>query len=153
MKNHNAIIFDLLDVLFFFHEEKRDTKEMFSVLKPGLEILLKCHAQLNAQGERKYKLYVLSNATSDSHANLITNHPEIFAYFDGIVTSSSSGYQKPDAKAFYYLIDRYKLDPKQCIFIDDKKVNVLTARAVGMHGIVCDSHDSVKKELQKLSII
>ena len=149
---HYAIIFDLRDVLFNHHPEHRGTEKQFSVIKEGLEMLLKCHAQIDEHGAQKHKLYVLSNASPDSRHNFITHHPDIFSYFDGIVMSGNTGFAKPDARAFYHIMHRYNLDPAQCIFIDDKKVNVLAAQAVGMQGILCDTHENAMQALKKLGV-
>ncbi len=150
-KNHN-IIFDLRDVIFNYHPEHRDTKKQFSVIKKGLEILLKCHAAIDEHGKKKNKLYVLSNASPESHNNFIAYHSDIFNYFDGIITSGLSGFSKPDARAFYNCIDRYNLNPEDCIFIDDKEINVRMARAVGMQAIQCLDHDAVMRELKDLNV-
>lgn len=147
-----TIIFDLRDVLFNYHPEHRGTEKQFSVIKKGLKILLQCHAPIDEYGKKKHKLYALSNATPASYHNFITYHAHIFSHFNGIVTSGNSGFSKPDARAFYHIIERYNLDPAQCIFIDDKKVNVLTAQAVGMHAIICDTHENVIQALTKLGV-
>lgn len=146
------IIFDLRDVIFNHHPEHRGTEKQFSVIKKGLEILLKCHAAVDIYGKQKHKLYVLSNASPESHHNFITHYADLFSYFDGIVTSGISGFSKPDAKAFYHIIERYNLTPEKCIFIDDKEINVRMARAVGMHAIQCIDHDEVIEKLKQLSV-
>ncbi len=151
-QNNYSIIFDLNDVIFALHTDYRNVEQMFTVIKEGLELILKCHAPVDEHGKRRHKLYVLSNANHEFHHYFITNHADIFGYFDGIVTRSTCGYSKPDAKAFYHIIERYKLDPKECIFIDDKEVNVLTARTIGMNGIICDDHKNVTQELKKLNV-
>lgn len=145
-----TIIFDLRDVIFNYHSEYRGTKKQFSIIKKGLEIILKCHAAIDEYGRKRNKLYVLSNASPDSHHNLMTHHADIFSYFDGIITSATSEFSKPDAQAFFNIIERYKLDPEQCIFIDDKEINVRMARAIGMQAIQCLDHDAVIQELKSL---
>lgn len=154
MKKHPSysLIFDLRDVIFDYHPELRGTAEQFSVIKKGLELLLKCASPIDEYGKRRHKLYVLSNASPESHHNFITNHADIFAQFDGIITSGTSGFLKPDAKAFYHIIERYNLTPEACIFIDDKEINVRAARAVGMQAIQCVDHDEVTAQLKQLSV-
>ena len=44
-------------------------------------------------------------------------------------------------------MDTYGLNPDECVFIDDRKVNVDAAKALGMHGIVFTSYEEAKKEL------
>lgn len=147
-----AIIFDLRDVLLDYNPEHRNTAFMFRVIPQGLKLLKKCAAPIDRHGKSRHTLYALSNASPESYHNFITHHADLFHHFDGIVTSSISGFSKPDARAFYYIMDQYKLTPENCIFIDDKEVNVRVARAVGMHAIVCDDHERVIRELKKLNV-
>ena len=39
---------------------------------------------------------------------------------------------KPDARIYQTLLNRYGLDAKTCLFVDDTQLNVLGARRVGM---------------------
>lgn len=147
-----AIIFDLRDVLFSNHPEHRGTKDQFRVIKEGFEIVYNCFSQSTAYGKKRHQLFVLSNASAESHALFINHFPEIFSLFDGIVTSAQVGVKKPDQRIFHYLLNRYALNPATCIFIDDKEANVAAARDAGMIGIVCSDHAHVTHELKKLGI-
>lgn len=147
-----AIIFDLRDVIFSHHPENRGTKEQFRVIKKGFEILHTCFAQSTSYGKKRHQLFVLSNASAESHTVLLTHFPEIFSLFDGIVTSAVVGIKKPDMRIYHHLLNRYGLDPASCIFIDDKESNVTAAQDAGMIGIVCDDYERVTTELKKLGV-
>jgi FMN phosphatase YigB (HAD superfamily) len=45
------------------------------------------------------------------------------------------------------------LPAEECVFTDDKKINVEAAEKLGMHGIVFQSPEQLKKELVKLGIL
>jgi HAD superfamily hydrolase (TIGR01509 family) len=45
--------------------------------------------------------------------------------------SCEIGYEKPDPRAFQFLLEELDLPPNLCTFIDDKKENVEAARALG----------------------
>ena len=155
MHTHNpsyTIIFDLIDVLFTFNPAHIGTAQQFTPIKEGIEIVRQCHAQVDTSGRKRHKLYILSNAGIEWYQNLITHYPELFSLFDGITTTAQSGYIKPDIKAFQYLISRYAIDPKTAIFIDDQAVNVYTAQAMGMKGIICNNHTHVADQLIKLGV-
>jgi putative hydrolase of the HAD superfamily len=147
-----AIIFDLRDVLFAYHPEHRGTANQFSILKEGFALLNTCASQLDASGRKRHKLYVLSNASPDSYANFMEHFSEIFAVFDGIIMSANCGFSKPDARMYDYLLSRYALEPSSCIFIDDKEVNVLAAKAAGMIGIVYCDHESAAQALKQRNV-
>ena len=61
---------------------------------------------------------------------------------------------KPYKSIYLTLLDRFKLKPNECLFIDDNKKNVETARDLGMIGEVVtpDSYDSIVGVLEKNKI-
>lgn len=143
-----ALIFDLRDVIFAYHPEHRGTANQFSILKEGFALLTTCASQLDASGNKRHKLYVLSNASPDSYANFMEHFGEIFTLFDGIIMSANCGFSKPDARIYNHLLQQYNLEPSSCILIDDKEVNVLAAKAAGMQGIVYCDYESAAQELK-----
>ena len=58
------------------------------------------------------------------------------ASIDNIVVSSHVKLAKPEPEIFQLLFSRYDLNPKECVFIDDRKDNVNAAIRLGMSGIV-----------------
>ena len=60
-----------------------------------------------------------------------------------MVISSRELISKPDPAIYRLLCSRYGLEPRECVFIDDRPVNVEAARAVGMQGIVYTGMDSL----------
>lgn len=157
--SHN-IIFDLNDVLFGHTPEIAQTHAIVAhvdnhrvyPLKDGVDILKKCHAQTDEQGNRLHKLFVLSNSSTQAYEQLYQIFPDIISLFDGAVLSSHVGTHKPDARLYQHLLTTHKLDPIKSIFIDDKEVNVHAARAFGMRGIVCSDFNHVKEQLKKFDI-
>lgn len=92
--------------------------------------------QQNTDGSRKHHLYLLSNFDSESFAILKTQHPELFACFDGLVVSGTAGCMKPDDEIFDYLFSTYKLNPQECLFIDDQEENTTAGNNHGMKTIL-----------------
>lgn len=62
---------------------------------------------------------------------------EFREYMDGGVFSCFEHVLKPDERIYRILCERYSLDPKQCVFIDDTAKNVQAAEKLGMKGIIC----------------
>lgn len=79
--------------------------------------------------EKGYKLYYLSNATRHRHEiykkkGLL----DFLKYFDGGLLSYLEGVEKPDPEFYKRLINKYKLNPSNCLFIDDNENNINTAK-------------------------
>ena len=101
-----------------------------------------------AWAKENYKIYVLSNA-SDLFYDYFLNFSPL-EYFDGIVVSADLLMLKPDARIYEYLLNKYQLDPKECLFIDDRITNVEGARAVGINAVqFTNNYDEIKSMLMK----
>lgn len=87
---------------------------------------------LKADG--RYRLYVLSNM-SHEFIEFLRRVP-VYRHFDGEVVSCEEGICKPEPAIYRLLLDRYGLDPRETLFIDDRPENVEAAereRIVGFH--------------------
>ena len=101
--------------------------------------------------ERGYRVYLLSNYPE----TLFTMHAAngsfpFLEYVDGKVVSAFVKKIKPDADIYECLMDKYELQPEECVFIDDREENVQGARYVGMHGICLRSYEQANTELEAL---
>ena len=74
------------------------------------------------------KLYVLSNAQK-CYTRQELSKLGLRSYFKGIIYSSDHKCAKPDATLFNVLVDKYKLDKKECVYIgNDPYTDVEGAR-------------------------
>lgn len=79
-----------------------------------------------------FGVYLLSNA-----GQMVSRHREIIPHierFDGVVFSVEEGVVKPNPEIYHRLTQRYNLNPKECLFIDDVPVNAEAARQIGWYG-------------------
>lgn len=97
----------------------------------------------------KYKIGLLSNASSSFLRNLLREH-DLEKYFDEIVISSEVGLTKPSAEIYHHILSKMKVQPGEAIFIDDNEKNVDGAQSIGMHALVYKDTSSLKEELDKL---
>lgn len=93
-----------------------------------------------------YRLYGLTNWSCETFCQVRHRYP-IFDLLDGMVVSGEEHCIKPDPRIFRILLERYRLDPADCIFIDDRPSNVAGAEAVGIQGIVFTSAESLRQTL------
>lgn len=112
-----------------------------------------CQAVAELKANTKIKLFVLSNINHEIFNLLMELYPDFFAQFDGIVTSCQTSMLKPEPEIFNHLINQYALDPQHTIFIDDQMENLLTARSLGMHPLVCSKNTNLKKIFRRMQLI
>ena len=87
---------------------------------------------LDRQRERGLGLYVLSNACSRFYRYFPKHYP--LSGFSGVVVSSDLRMVKPDVRIYRYLLDRFRLDPTECLFVDDRPENVSAGETAGIPG-------------------
>lgn len=112
--------------------------EMMSLYEDTLSFYQACQSH-------GYRVFLLSNIGLESHAYLRQKFP-FFDLADGMVLSYQERCIKPDPKIFQILLDRYQLEPEECLFLDDKQNNVDTAKSCGMQAIVFTSAAQAQKE-------
>ncbi len=91
-----------------------------SFIPAGIALLNECKKARDENGN-PHQYIILSNWEPTSFALFVNKHPEFFELFDGIVVSGHIGMNKPDRSIYDHLLTQYKLDPQECIFIDDNK--------------------------------
>ncbi len=121
----------------------------------GFDLVQLCSHARNKNGNRKNRNLIFSNWDHLSFDIFYKNNRELFEPFEEIIISGHIKKIKPRPDAYKYLLDEYKLDPKECILIDDQEVNVIGARKFGIKTILVKngSYDQVKRELRALGAL
>ena len=63
------------------------------------------------------------------------------------------GVIKPDPRIFELLLERFAIDPKRAVYIDDVAVNVDGARPFGIHAIHFTTPATLRAELAELGLL
>ncbi|NNE31374.1 MAG: HAD family phosphatase [Winogradskyella sp.] len=83
-----------------------------------------------------YQLILLSN-TNELHIDHIKQNVGFYNdfknCFDAFYLSHEINLRKPDKAIFKFVIDKHRLNPKDCLFIDDTKENTDTAIKLGLN--------------------
>ncbi len=99
--------------------------------------------------EQGYRLFVLSNACGLFHTYFPKQFP--LEWFEGVVVSADVKMIKPSAEIYEYVLQKFHLQPEECLFIDDMEYNIRGAEAVGIHGTVFkNDFCTIKNTLQTL---
>lgn len=100
----------------------------------------------------KYKLYILSNFHYPAF-DYIFNNWEFFKYFDGKIVSGHCRLLKPEKEIYELLCSAYSLNPNECVFIDDTKINIEAARELGINGIHLNDINILEEKLKENNLI
>lgn len=68
--------------------------------------------------------------------------------FEVVVDSAFVGMRKPDRDIYELTLDRLRLAPEQCVFIDDLEINIAGAANVGLHTVHFRDTEQASAELR-----
>ena len=74
---------------------------------------------------------------------------EVMVLFDHVIESAKIGLRKPDPRIYQMMVETLKVDPKNCVYLDDLGVNLKPAREMGMTTIKVASGAQAIAELEK----
>lgn len=101
--------------------------------------------RLRAEG---FRLYGLTNWCSMVHK--VMEKWDILTILDDRIISSEEKLIKPDVAIFQRLCDKFGVKPEECVFTDDKAVNVEGATKIGMKAILFKDAVQYEQDLRKL---
>jgi len=97
-----------------------------------------------------YKVYLLSNYPRDIFSLHARTRFTFVDVVDGMVVSGFEKVSKPDPAIYKLLFDRYDLRPEECLFTDDRPVNIEAARKLGMTAVLFTGYDTVRPQIDKI---
>ena len=112
---------------------------------PGMRDLL---TSLKADG---YRLYGLTN-WSDAVYDVIEKF-DILNLMDDRLISSEERLVKPDVAIYNRLCEKFGLVKEECLFTDDKQINIDGARAAGMHAVLFTDAHQYEEDLKDYGVI
>ncbi len=101
---------------------------------------------------RKVPLYALSNWSTETFPVALRLF-NFLHWFQGVLLSGEARLLKPDPRLFQLLLQRYTIDPKHVVYVDDHARNVEAARKLGMHGIHFTDPAALRRELSLLGLL
>lgn len=120
------------------------------MLKGPVHETVEIFRQLKESG--KYKLYALTNWQAGLFDIALVRY-DFLHWFDGRVVSGEEKTRKPFPEFYKILLDRYKVNPSEALFIDDSLRNVKGAETLGINAIHFTSPAELKKQLAKKGIV
>ena len=100
--------------------------------------------------EAGYGIYVLSNY-SEFLLSLHTDGLPFWDCVDGKVISYQIHKIKPETEIYEHLLKKYNLNPEECLFFDDRKINCYGAKKCGIESICVETEESLLAEMKKIS--
>jgi len=93
---------------------------------------------------------ILASNTDAIHIEHSRRRFNVLGRFNRLFLSNEMGLIKPDPAYFQHILGELQIDPADCVFIDDRSENVISARALGINSLVFESLNKLKSDLSKL---
>jgi 2-haloacid dehalogenase len=95
--------------------------------------------------------YALSNMEPDRFVTRLDRFA-FMRWFDGCVISGQEAVAKPERKIFEILLERFGLDPRRTVFIDDTAPNIAAASELGLVSLRFESPGQLRRDLRGLGL-
>ena len=100
----------------------------------------------------KYPLYSIANE-AEKWTEIRKDLYGFQKYFKKLYISIEVGMRKPEEGIYKLLLSETGLRPEECLFIDDKPINVGAAQKLGFQGFVYNNFNSLKEYLIKNNLL
>ncbi|MGQ5524573.1 pyrimidine 5'-nucleotidase [Chitinimonas sp. PSY-7] len=108
----------------------------FPDLKRELRPMRALHAVLRQLAGRK----ILFTNAPKAYAIAVLRGLHIAHHFDGLIAIQHTRYRpKPHFAGYRHLLQHYKVDPRDCIMVEDTRKNLHTAKRLGMRTVWLNS--------------
>ena len=94
--------------------------------------------------KRGYKIAILSDQWHLSRHALMPK--TLTKYFSPVVVSCDIGVRKPNKEIYEITLKKLKLDPEECLFIDNQEWNIRPAKRLGMKAILFKNNKQLFNE-------
>ncbi|MBU0898821.1 MAG: HAD family phosphatase [Nanoarchaeota archaeon] len=131
---------------------KLDTDVIQEWKKAYLETMPINEKMINIVKELKknYKVAMVSNIP-ELHAQ-INKERGTFSYFNPTILSCEVHLTKPQKEIFKLTLRELKLNPKECVFIDDREENLSVPNEMGFYTVLFRNSEQLIKDLGKIGI-
>jgi 2-haloacid dehalogenase len=106
------------------------------------------HDIVEALDARGVPLFAITNFSADFWKPFRAREDAFFRRFRDIVVSGEEKLLKPDPALYRLALDRFGLQPHEALFVDDRRINVEGAAAVGMHAHLFTDAQELRRRLE-----
>lgn len=104
-------------------------------------------ALLTDLSDRGFELHAFSNY--GPWYRMIEDKLEVSRFLDWSFVSCDTGVRKPDAESYTHVVETLGVEPGDCLFVDDREVNIEGARDEGMSAFVFEDTETTRRQLDE----
>lgn len=123
-----------------------DIKYLFDNYEKSLPLIVENFEYIKQLKSKGYNVYLLSNIEKNT-LDYIKKKINLDKYFSGGVYSYIEQMKKPNKEIYELILNKYKLNPDETIFFDDKETNLIEPRKLGIRSYLFKNIDDIKNNL------
>ncbi|XP_054801812.1 flavin mononucleotide hydrolase 1, chloroplatic isoform X1 [Prosopis cineraria] len=127
-----------------------DLEGLKSCMKSGYSYIEGVEELLLSLKQNNYEMHAFTNYPT--WYQLIEDKLKLSKYLSWTFCSCKNGKRKPDPEFYMEVLGHLKVDPSNCIFMDDRMKNVEVATELGIRGIHFKNANALREELYLMGI-
>ena len=132
--------------IYNFHMNIQDFEKIWCNVFSEKSQMIEMAKKIN----RKYEIFIFSN-TDEIHFPFIWEaFPSIHFFKDNLMLSYEIGSVKPELDSYERALNKFGLKPMECLFIDDRPINIQIAESLGMKGVLHKEFGETKKKISEI---
>lgn len=140
------VICDKLDITLTNEAFDAGWCDLYLDTYPGIDNLL-------GSLKRNYKIGALTNTNLIHKKVWEPKYADTLKYFEGVFSSPDMQTRKPEKEAYQIVLDHFKVEPAQTLFLDDNAENIAGAEKLGIRTILVVTQEQMYNDLRTLGII
>ena len=116
-----------------------------------IDIYTEVFPVLSEVKKKGHRIFVLSNTSKVFYELLDRELSPLKELLDGFVLSCDIKAIKPDQTMFKKIIEKYQLDPSNCVFLDDIQENTTVAKKLGFNAYQVKKRSDIVDILKRFS--
>ncbi len=96
---------------------------------------------------KNFKIFIFSNTDEIHFPYIWEKFLSLHFFEENLMLSYEIGSVKPDLESYERALNKFDLKYKECLFIDDRPINVQVAESLGMNAILHKEFEETKKKI------
>jgi FMN phosphatase YigB (HAD superfamily) len=113
------------------------------------EELVSAIRKIKVESGNTLQVYAMSNVSQPDYEILRARQTD-WSIFDRVFTSCAVGERKPNLGFYQHVLDATGAIPENTVFIDDQLDNIISARSIGLRGIIYNNQVQVLRAIRNL---
>lgn len=105
---------------------------------------------INTLKQKNYTVALLSNTEKPIEKYIKSKN---FKNIDLFICSCEVGISKPNEEIYKLILEKLGIKSNEALFIDDREDNIISAKYLGIHGILFKNPKILREEMSKLHIL